>query len=47
MCGSDKPHPHPLRSFMYRTEQARANELERVIVYRMGDYPITKKILNA
>jgi hypothetical protein len=33
MCGSDEPHPYPVRSFTYRTEQVRANEVQRVIVY--------------
>jgi hypothetical protein len=47
MCGSDDPHPYPVRSFTYRTEQARANEVQRVIVYSIDDYPVTKEILNA
>ena len=33
MCGSDEPHPYPLRSFTYRTEQVKANEVQMVIVY--------------
>ena len=34
MCGSDEPHPYPGRSFIYRTEQARANQVQRVTVYK-------------
>jgi len=33
MCGSDEPHPYPVRGFVYRTEHIRANEIQRVIVY--------------
>jgi len=33
MCGSDELHPYPVRSFAYRTEQVRANEVQRVTVY--------------
>jgi len=47
MCGSDESHPYHERSFTYRTEQAGANVVQRVIVYSMDDYPITKKIPNA
>ena len=32
MCGSDEPHSYPVRSFTYRTEQVRADEVQRVIV---------------
>jgi len=35
VCGSDESHPYPVRSFTYRSEQARANKLHRVIVYFM------------
>jgi len=35
MCGSDEPHPYPVRTFTYHTEQARPNEVQRVIVYRV------------
>jgi hypothetical protein len=34
MCESDEPRPYPVRSFAYRTEQVRANEVQMVIVYR-------------
>jgi len=47
MCGSDESHLYLERSFTYRTEQARANVVQRVIMYSMDDYPITKNILNA
>jgi len=47
MCGSDESHPYPERSFTYRTEQARANIVQRVTMCSMDDYPITEKILNA
>ena len=33
MCGSDEPHPYPIRSFTYHVEQARAEEVQKVIVY--------------
>jgi len=33
MRGSDKPHPYAVRSFAYRTEQVRVNEVQKVIVY--------------
>ena len=33
MCGSDEPHPYPVRSFTYRNEQVRADEVQRVIMY--------------
>jgi len=33
MCGSDEPHPYPVRSFTYPNEQARENEVQRVNVY--------------
>jgi hypothetical protein len=32
-CESDEPHPYPVRSFTYRMEQARADEVQRVIMY--------------
>jgi len=35
MCGSDEPHPYPVRSFTYRTAQVRADEVQRVIVYKL------------
>jgi len=31
--GSDELHPYPVRAFTYRTEQARADDVQRVIVY--------------
>jgi len=34
VCGSDESHPYPVRSFNYRTEQARANDVHRAIVYK-------------
>jgi hypothetical protein len=33
VCGSDEPHPYPVRSSTYLDEQARANEVQRVILY--------------
>jgi len=33
MCGSDEPHPYPVRSFTSRNEQVRADEVQRVIMY--------------
>ena len=35
VCGSDEPNPYPVRSFTYRNEQTRANEVQRVTVYNM------------
>ena len=35
MCGSDEPHLYPVRSSTYRKEQVRADEVQRVIVYKM------------
>jgi hypothetical protein len=31
MCGSDEPHSYPVRKFSYRTEQARAVEVQEGI----------------
>ena len=33
VCGSDEPHPYPVRSFTYCNEQVRAVEVQRVIMY--------------
>jgi len=33
MCGSDEPHPYPVRSFTHPNEQVRANEIQKVIAY--------------
>jgi len=33
MFGFDEPHPYPERSFTYRTEHVKANEVQRLIVY--------------
>jgi len=33
MCGSDEPHPYPVRSFAYRNEQVRADEVQMKIVH--------------
>jgi hypothetical protein len=33
MCGSSEPHPYPVRIFTCHMEQARADEVQRVIVY--------------
>jgi len=33
MCGSDEPHLYPVRSFTYRNEQVRADEVQMEIVY--------------
>ena len=35
VCGSDGPQPCPVRSFTYSMEQARANEVQRMIVYKL------------
>ena len=32
VCGSDEQELFPIRSFSYRTEQVRANKVQRVIV---------------
>jgi hypothetical protein len=37
MCRSDEPQPYPVRSFTYRKEQARANEVHMEIVYTPND----------
>ena len=29
MCWSDEPHPYPIRSFTYHTEQVRPNEVQK------------------
>jgi hypothetical protein len=46
MCGSDEPHPYPERSFTYRTEQAGANEVQRVIVYKSINQVIVNNLNN-
>jgi hypothetical protein len=33
VCGTDEPHPYPVRRFTYSTQQVRADEIQRVIVY--------------
>jgi len=33
MSGSDETHPYPVRSFAYRNEQVRADEVQIKIVY--------------
>ena len=33
MCGSNEPHLYPLRNFTYHTEQARIDEVQRVVMY--------------
>jgi hypothetical protein len=33
MCGSDEPHPYPVRRFTFRNEEVRATEVQRVMVY--------------
>jgi hypothetical protein len=33
MCGSNEPHLYPVRSFTYRNEQVRADEVQMEIVY--------------
>jgi len=35
VCGADEPNPYPIRSFNYRNEQTRANEVQRLIVHKM------------
>jgi hypothetical protein len=52
VCGSDEPHPYPVRSFTYCNQQVRANEVQRVIVYVMEtqDYQgstVTRVDINA
>jgi hypothetical protein len=45
----DEPHPFRVRSFTYRVEQARANEVKTVIVYRTknkGDFA-GEKLVNS
>jgi len=37
MRGSDEPHPHPVKSCTYRTEQVTADEVQRVIVYSVSE----------
>jgi len=45
ICGSDEPHPYLVRSFTYRTEQARADKVQRVIMYNVksDDGPLMLK----
>ena len=45
MCGSDEPHPYPLRRFNYCNEQVRANEVQRVIVHVMKTHDYQGSIL--
>jgi len=45
VCGSDEPHPYPLKSFTYCNEQVRANEVQRVIVYVMKTHDYQGSIL--
>jgi hypothetical protein len=33
MCRSDEPHLYPVRSFTYRNEQARVDEVQMEIMY--------------
>jgi hypothetical protein len=33
MCGFNEPSPYPVRSFTHHTEQDRANQVQRLIVY--------------
>jgi len=43
MCGSDETHPYPVRSFTYRAEQVRANEVQKAdshIAYRAHAVPL-------
>jgi len=40
ICGSDEPHPNPVRSFTCRKEQVRADEVQRVIVYNLHPLPV-------
>jgi hypothetical protein len=35
----DELPPYPIRSFTYRNEQARADDVQRVIVYKLNRYP--------
>jgi len=45
ICGSEEPHSHPVRCFTYRNEQARADEVQRVIVYIMLNLDINMLVL--
>jgi len=45
VCGSEETHPYPVRSSTYRNEQARADEVQRVIVYIMLNLDVSKLVL--
>ena len=47
VCGSDEPHSYPVRSFTYRIEQVRADEVQRVIVYSIHEYVSTLSVIIA
>ena len=36
VCGSDEPHPYPIRSFTYRTEHIKADEVQTVTMYNIN-----------
>jgi hypothetical protein len=40
MCGSDEPHLHPVRSFTYRNEQVRADEVQMEIVCTLNHFEL-------
>jgi len=41
MCGCNKRHLYPVRTFSYHTEQAMADEVHRVIVCSIDDVPLS------
>jgi hypothetical protein len=45
MCGSEETYPYPVRSFTYRNEQARADEVQRVTVYIMLNLDVNMLVL--
>jgi len=46
MCGSEETHPYPVRSFTYSNEQARADEVQRVMVYIMFNFDVSMLVFG-
>jgi hypothetical protein len=45
MCGSEETHPYTVRRFSYHNEQARVDEVKRVIVYIMLNLDVSILVL--
>jgi hypothetical protein len=40
----DELPPYPVRSFTYHNEQARVDDVQRVIVYKLNHYPHRRRL---